>query len=212
MLHRLNPARLSYIRRQVDAHWDGDPRSVRPLAGKRVLDIGCGAGLLSEPLARLGGAVTGVDAAAENVAVASAHAAESGLGITYRHGDITELEIGAFDLVCAMEVIEHVADQAAFLGALSARLAPGGLMIVSTPNRTLASRLLLVGAAERIGMVPPGTHDWDSFLSPEMLTDLADNAGLRVVDVTGLSPDIRSRRFRAGGSLALDYLATMVAA
>ncbi len=212
MLHRLNPARLGYIRLQIDAHWGGDPRSVRPLAGRRVLDIGCGAGLLSEPLARLGGAVTGVDAAAENIAVASTHAAASGLAITYLHGDITALDIDQFDLICAMEVIEHVADQQAFLRALSARLAPGGILILSTPNRTLASRLLLVGAAERIGMVPAGTHDWDSFLSPEMLTELAEAAGLRVIDTTGLSPDLKTRGFRAGGPMALDYLATMVGA
>jgi 2-polyprenyl-6-hydroxyphenyl methylase/3-demethylubiquinone-9 3-methyltransferase len=212
MLHRLNPARLGYVRARIDAHWHGDARSVRPLAGKRVLDVGCGAGLLSEPLARLGGDVTGVDAAAENIAVAADHAATGGLAINFIHGDIAELDVGKFDLICSMEVLEHVADKAAFLSALSARLGPGGLMILSTPNRSAASRVLLVGAAEAIGMVPKGTHDWDSFVTPDELTELAESVGLRVIDVTGLSPDVATRGFKAGGSTALNYLMTMIAA
>jgi 2-polyprenyl-6-hydroxyphenyl methylase / 3-demethylubiquinone-9 3-methyltransferase len=212
MLHRLNPARLGYIRNAINAHWDGDVRSVRPLAGKRVLDVGCGAGLLTEPLARLGGDVTGVDAAAENVAVAADHAAAGGLSISYVNGDIAALAIGPFDLICSMEVLEHVADKAAFLGALSERLAPGGLMILSTPNRSAASRLLLVGAAEMVGMIPKGTHDWDSFVTPDELADLASDAGLRIIDTTGLSLDPATRSFKAEGSTALNYLVTLVAA
>ena len=210
MLHRLNPARLGYIRAAIDRHWNSDSKVRQPLAGKRALDVGCGAGLLTEPLARMGADVTGVDAAAENVAVATAHAAEAGLGIDYRSGDIATLDIGRFDLITSMEVIEHVASPGAFLHALGERLAPGGLMILSTPNRTAASRLLLVGAAEAVGAVPKGTHDWSKFLNPDELTELAAAAGLTVRDVTGLSVDLNTRGFRAGGSTALNYLATLV--
>ncbi len=214
MLHRLNPARLAYIRRAIDSHWRGDSATLKPLAGKRAIDVGCGAGLLTEPLARMGAAVTGVDAAAGNIAVASAHAAGQGLAIDYRCGDIGDSgfadALGQFDLVTSMEVIEHVADPHLFLTSLAARLADGGLMILSTPNRTAASRLLLVEAAERIGMVPRGTHDWDKFITPDELTLLATDVGLSVTDVTGLSVDTSTRGFRAGGSTALNYLMTLV--
>ena len=118
MLHQLNPVRLGFIRDAIDAHWGGDPLSVKPLTGKRVLDVGCGAGLLCEPLARLGAHVTGVDAAQENITAAAAHAKAMGLDITYHHGDIAAMELAGFDLVCALEVIEHVADTSAFIGAL----------------------------------------------------------------------------------------------
>jgi 2-polyprenyl-6-hydroxyphenyl methylase / 3-demethylubiquinone-9 3-methyltransferase len=214
MLHRLNPARLAYIRSAIDAHWHGDGATLKPLTGKRAIDVGCGAGLLAEPLARMGAAVTGVDAAAGNIAVAAAHADGQGLAIDYRCGDIGDTGfaagLGQFDLVMSMEVIEHVADPHLFLSALAERLATGGLMILSTPNRTAASRLLLVEAAERIGMVPRGTHDWDKFITPEEFTLLAEDIGLTVTDITGLSVDVTTRRFRAGGSTALNYLMTLV--
>ena len=185
MLHKLNPVRLSYIRDRIDAHWLTDSRDLKPLAGKRALDVGCGAGLLAEPLARMGAAVTGVDAAPENIAAARAHAAGQGLGIDYHAGELAALPPATFDLVTSMEVVEHVADPAAFIAELAARLAPGGLMILSTPNRTALSKLLLVEAAERIGAVPRGTHDWGQFLKPEELTALLAAAGLEVVDRTG---------------------------
>jgi 2-polyprenyl-6-hydroxyphenyl methylase / 3-demethylubiquinone-9 3-methyltransferase len=187
MLHKLNPVRLGFIRRQIDAHFGSDERSVRPLAGKSALDVGCGAGLLCEPLARLGAAVTGVDAAAENIAAAKAHAAQSGLAITYHAGELAEAKLGQFDLVTSMEVIEHVTDPAEFVAGLAARLKPDGLMILSTPNRTAASRLLLVEAAERLGQVPRGTHDWDKFLTPDELTALLSDAGLEVVAMEGIA-------------------------
>ncbi|KTE75992.1 bifunctional 2-polyprenyl-6-hydroxyphenol methylase/3-demethylubiquinol 3-O-methyltransferase UbiG [Sphingopyxis sp. A083] len=205
MLHKLNPVRLSYIRDRIDAHWLTDSRDLKPLAGKRALDVGCGAGLLAEPLARMGAAVTGVDAAPENIAAARAHAAGQGLGIDYHAGELAALPPATFDLVTSMEVVEHVADPAAFIAELAARLAPGGLMILSTPNRTALSKLLLVEAAERIGAVPRGTHDWDQFLKPEELTALLAAAGLEVVDRTGLAPSA-ARGFKLGGSEALNYL------
>lgn len=207
MLHRLNPVRLSYIRQQIDAHWHGDSRHRRPLDGRRAIDVGCGAGLLCEPLARLGAAVTGVDAAAENITAAKGHAMGQGLDITYRAGELGGLAPGQFDLVTAMEVVEHVSDPAAFVGQLAERLAPDGLMILSTPNRTTLSKLLLVEGAERLGMVPRGTHDWDQFLRPAELAQLMTDAGLEVVDQTGLSMS-PSRGFKLGGSDALNYVMT----
>ena len=205
MLHRLNPVRLGFIRDAIDLHWHADRRSVRPLAGKRALDVGCGAGLLCEPLARLGAAVSGVDAAAENIAAAQAHAAGGGLTIDYRHGDVSALGLAGFDLVTAMEVIEHVADKAAFVAALAAALAPGGLMILSTPNRTAQSHLLLVEGAERLGMVPRGTHHWDDFVTPDELRELLSAAGLVMGEPRGIawSP---TKGLHLSSDLALNYI------
>lgn len=186
-LHQVNPVRLEFIRRAIDDHWSGDPRSTQPLKGKSVLDIGCGAGLLCEPLARLGGEVTGVDAAAENVSVASSHAEAVGLNIRYMAGEVGALDIGQFDLVTCVEVIEHVADKRAFLADVAARLAPGGLLVMSTPNRTGASRVLLVGAAEAIGYVPKGTHDWHDFIAPPELEELLGEFGLCVTQQRGIA-------------------------
>jgi len=207
MLHKLNPVRLAYIRAQVDAHWHVDARERYALAGRAAIDVGCGAGLLTEPLARMGGQVTGVDAAAQNIAAARDHAARQGLAITYFAGELFALPPATFDLVTSMEVVEHVTDPAAFIAELAARLAPGGLMILSTPNRTMLSKLLLVEAAERIGAVPRGTHDWDQFLKPAELTELLEGAGLEVIDRTGLSPS-PAKGFKLGGSEALNYLMT----
>ena len=205
MLHKLNPVRLAYIRDQVDAHWHVDARERYALAGRSAIDVGCGAGLLAEPLARMGAKVTGVDAAPENIAAAREHAAGQGLSISYFAGELAMLPLAKFDLVASMEVVEHVTDPAAFIGELAARLAPGGLMILSTPNRTMLSKLLLVEAAERVGAVPRGTHDWDQFLKPEELTGLLEGAGLEVIDRTGLSPSA-AKGIKLGGSEALNYL------
>jgi 2-polyprenyl-6-hydroxyphenyl methylase/3-demethylubiquinone-9 3-methyltransferase len=207
MLHKLNPVRLSYIRSQIDAHWHGDARERRPLVGKFALDVGCGAGLLAEPLARMGAFVNGVDAAPENIAAARAHAMEQRLSITYHAGELSTLPTATYDLVTSMEVVEHVTDPVAFIAQLAERLEPGGLMILSTPNRTALSKLLLVEAAERIGAVPRGTHDWDQFLKPEELTKLIEDAGLEVIDRTGLSPSA-AKGFKLGSSEALNYLVT----
>mgnify|MGYP000203343962 FL=1 len=187
MLHRLNPVRLGFVRDAIDRHWGGDIESASPLAGKAAVDVGCGAGLLCEPLSRLGAEVTGVDAAPQNAAAAAAHAEAAGLDIRYMAGEIGTLDLGSFDLVTCMEVIEHVADKPAFLAALTAKLADDGLLILSTPNRTAASRLLLVGAAEAVGAVPRGTHHWDDFVTPEELTDLLADAGLTVTQTQGIA-------------------------
>ncbi|AUX70720.1 bifunctional 3-demethylubiquinol 3-O-methyltransferase/2-polyprenyl-6-hydroxyphenol methylase [Porphyrobacter sp. HT-58-2] len=186
-LHQVNPVRLAFVRDAIDAHWPNAARAARPLAGKSALDIGCGAGLLCEPLARLGAAVTGVDAAAENVAAASAHADGMGLDIRYMAGEVGALDIGQFDLVTSVEVIEHVADKPAFLRDVVARLAPDGLLVMSTPNRTAASRVLLVGAAEAVGYVPKGTHHWEDFITPEELEGLLTEVGLTVTAKRGIA-------------------------
>src|SRR3954463_2518330 len=155
MLHKLNPVRLKYIRDRIDQHWQCDERVRRPLEGKAALDVGCGAGLLAEPLARLGAKVTGVDASSELIAVAREHAQAMALEVDYRAADVLEIE-GQFDLVTCMEVIEHVADPTAFIGALAKRLAPGGLLILSTPNQTGWSKLMMITLGEGLGRIPKG--------------------------------------------------------
>ena len=208
MLHRLNPPRLRYIREAVDAHWGGDPNSFTPLAGKTALDVGCGAGLLCEPLARLGAQITGVDAAPENIGAARAHAQASGLTIDYRSGEFeTQVKGRTFDLVTSMEVIEHVTDPAAFVAGLAAALAPGGLMILSTPNRTPLSRLAMITVGEGLGMIPRGTHDHAKFITPDELTDLLADAGMGVSDLRGLSFS-PGAGFHLSDDTSLNYLLT----
>lgn len=209
MLHKLNPPRLRHIRATIDAHWGSDPEALKPLAGRRAADVGCGAGLLAEPLARMGAVVTGIDAAPENVAVAKLHAEKQGLTIDYRAGGVEALAGETFDLVTSMEVIEHVADPSAFVTALADLLAPGGIMILSTPNRTPLSKLALITVGEGIGMVPKGTHDWQKFLTPDELAALVEAAGLRVIERKGLSfsPAVG---FHLSDNLALDYFLTAV--
>ncbi len=207
MLHKLNPVRLRYIRAAIDRHWPGHEQTFRPLAGRRALDVGCGAGLLAEPLARLGATVTGLDAAPENIAAAAAHAQGQHLAIDYRATPVEEMTDSGFDLVTSMEVIEHVADPAAFVRALAGKLAPDGFMILSTPNRTPLSRLAMITIGESVGGIPKGTHDWHKFLTPDELTALLEEAGLDVTDSSGLAFDPRSG-FTLSSNKAINYLLT----
>lgn len=204
MLHRLNPVRLAFVRDAIDTHW-GTADAGKPLAGKSALDVGCGAGLLCEPLARLGASVTGVDAAPENIAAAAAHAAGRGLDLRYMAGEVSTLDIGQFDLVTSMEVIEHVADKQAFVAALAARLAPGGLLVLSTPNRTARSRLLLVDGAEALGLIPRGTHHWDHFITPEELGELLRETGFTVGAMQGIA-FTPSRGLHLSDDMSLNYI------
>ncbi|ODP38178.1 bifunctional 2-polyprenyl-6-hydroxyphenol methylase/3-demethylubiquinol 3-O-methyltransferase UbiG [Sphingomonas turrisvirgatae] len=206
MLHRLNPVRLRYIREAVDQHFDADPQGFAPLKGYSAVDVGCGAGLLCEPLARLGGQVTGIDAAPQNIGAARAHAAASGLVIDYVAGEAEAAIAGRqFDLVTSMEVIEHVTDPAAFVATLAGALAPGGLMILSTPNRTPLSRLAMITLGEGAGMIPRGTHDHEKFLTPDELTELLRGAGLEPIDLRGLSFSPMAG-FHLSDDVSLNYL------
>jgi 2-polyprenyl-6-hydroxyphenyl methylase/3-demethylubiquinone-9 3-methyltransferase len=208
VLHKLNPVRLSYLRDRINQHWQCDEHGLKPLDGKSALDVGCGAGLLCEPLARLGARVTGVDAAPELIAAARAHAAGQGLAIDYRASGVEDVA-GQFDLVTAMEVIEHVVSPERFLRDLAARLAPGGLLILSTPNRTAWSRLLTITLAEGLGQIPRGTHDYDSFIPPERMSALMADAGLRVEDMEGIAVS-PTRGLHLSEDLRLNYLVSAV--
>jgi 2-polyprenyl-6-hydroxyphenyl methylase/3-demethylubiquinone-9 3-methyltransferase len=210
MLHKLNPVRVKYIRDQVDRHWQVDECSRTPLQGKTALDVGCGAGLLAEPLARLGAKVTGLDAAPELIAVAHEHASRQGLEIDYRAGELEQLE-GQFDLVTCMEVIEHVADPAAFVRALAKRLAPDGLLVLSTPNATGWSKLLMITIGERLGRIPKGTHDFAKFIAPGRMKALLADAQLTCIDVEGIawSP---TRGLHLSDDVRLNYLIAAVRA
>ena len=206
MLHKLNPVRLKYIREQIDHHWRADETGLKPLAGRSAADVGCGAGLLAEPLARLGARVTGLDAAPENIAAARDHAAGQGLEIDYRVGGAEALG-GRYDLVTSLEVIEHVADPAAFVAGLAAAVAEGGLLILSTPDADPMVEAAAGRSAEGIGQIPKGTHDWNKFVSPDELKAMVAATGLEVVDVTGLGFSL-TRGFTLGEDLSLNYLLT----
>lgn len=188
-LHMLNPCRLDYICAQIAGQFDRDLKADRPFAGLRLLDIGCGGGLLSEPMARLGAEVVGADAAERNIPVARLHAEQSGLVIDYRHTTAEALaEAGErFDVVLNMEVVEHVADPLAYLTACHDLLKPGGLMVCSTLNRNPKSWLMaIVGAEHVMRWLPVGTHEWSKFITPDELYDLLRRAGLDPVDRRGM--------------------------
>lgn len=187
-LHMLNPCRLDYIGAQVAAEFDRDLADPHPFRGLRILDIGCGGGLLAEPMARLGAEVVGADAAAGNIPVARVHAAQAGLSIDYRHSTAEDLAAAGetFDAVLNMEVVEHVADPRAYLSACHDLLKPGGLMVCSTLNRTARSfGMAILGAEWVMRWLPKGTHDWRKFITPDELYDMLRQAGLDPVDRTG---------------------------
>ena len=187
-LHMMNPVRLDYITRQIAAEFGRDLKAARPFEGLRLLDIGCGGGLLSEPMARLGGEVVGADAAERNIPVARIHAEGQDLFIDYRHTTAEALVAGgeSFDVVLAMEIVEHVADPAAFVATCRALLRPGGLIIASTINRNAKSFMAaIVGAEWVMRWLPKGTHDWAKFITPEELTGMMSRAGLDPVDRKG---------------------------
>jgi len=208
-LHRLNPARLGFIRERLVAHFGSDARTLRPFDGLRILDIGCGGGLIAEPLGRLGATVTGIDAAEANIAVARAHARSADLEIDYRQASAEELAAGGerFDAVLALEVVEHVADVDAFLGATAALVRPGGALIASTLNRTPKSLLFaILGAEYVLRWLPRGTHRWDRFLRPSEFATGLRRRGLHVREISGLSYDLLTGEWRLGQDLGVNYL------
>ncbi len=208
-LHKFNPVRLGYIRDRAAAHFGRDPTRLDSLAGLRILDIGCGGGVLSEPLARLGAAMVGADPAEANIAVAARHAAQSGLAIDYRCTTAEALaEAGeAFDVVLAMEVVEHVADAGLFLQVAAEMVKPGGLMFVATLNRTLKCfALAIVGAEYILGWIPRGTHRWDKFITPNELEIAIERSGMRVTDEAGVIYNIFADRFQLSTDLDANYM------
>jgi 2-polyprenyl-6-hydroxyphenyl methylase/3-demethylubiquinone-9 3-methyltransferase len=212
-LHRINPVRLSYIRDALCRRFDRDPKSGTPLAGLSVLDIGCGGGLVAEPLARLGASVTGIDPAPENIAAAKAHAEGVRLTIDYRATTAEALAASGaeFDAVLLLEVVEHVPDVPAFLKAVAPLVKPGGVMVLSTLNRTFKSyALAIVGAELILRWLPVGTHQWDRFVTPAELRVGLRGAGLALTDTTGMIYNPFADEWRLGRDTDVNYLATAV--
>ena len=206
-LHRLNPTRIAWVRDTIAGHFkhSGDGP---PLAGLSLLDIGCGAGLLAEPLSRLGAEVTGLDPAPTSIAIARAHAEETGATPTYRVGTAEELagEGARFDVVTAMEVVEHVADVPAFVAAAASLVKPGGLFVLSTLNRTFKSfALAIIGAEYVLRWLAPGTHRWEQFVTPDELAAALAAAGLEPINRRGVSYDPLRGEWRLTRDLAVNY-------
>jgi 2-polyprenyl-6-hydroxyphenyl methylase / 3-demethylubiquinone-9 3-methyltransferase len=209
-LHQLNPVRLAFIRDRICRQFGRDPNDDTPFGGLRVLDIGCGGGLLSEPVAFYGAEVVGIDATAKLVEVARMHAALVGAPVTYWHALAEELAEtgGRFDVILNMEVVEHVADADRFLGSCCRMLKPGGIMIVATLNRTLRSLLFAKIAGEYIlGLLPRGTHDWRRFMKPSELAAILGAHGVRVEEVVGVGFNPLLTRFRITTDSSVNYMA-----
>jgi len=212
LLHAVNPVRLAYIRDVAGAHFGWNARAVRPATGLRALDIGCGGGILTESLVRLGFTATGLDASTQAIDVALNHAAASGLAIDYRASSVEALaaEGARFDLVTMMEVVEHVADRAAFVRAIAALLAPGGILVFSTPNRTALSWAVMIAGAEWITrLIPRGAHDWRRFLQPDELAALLAVEGLKIIDTQGIALGAGAR-FALGDDRSVNYIGSAV--
>jgi len=208
-LHRINPVRLVWLRATALTHFGRDGKLLRPFEGLNLLDIGCGGGLLSEPLARQGFAVVGVDPAGENVGVAAAHAARSGVEVEYRNATAEALreEGAAFDVVLAMEVVEHVPDVAAFVDTAASLVKPGGLFMASTINRTKrAFALAIVGAEYVLRWLPAGTHSWEKFVTPEEFERAIDAGGLDVFEREGMIYDPFADRWMLSRDMAVNYM------
>jgi 2-polyprenyl-6-hydroxyphenyl methylase / 3-demethylubiquinone-9 3-methyltransferase len=212
-LHQLNPARLRFIRDRIAGHFGRDALADSPLAGLRLLDIGCGGGLVSEPMARLGATVVGIDASDKNVSVARSHAGQSGLAIDYRNEAAEDLAATGeqFDVVLALEVIEHVADIGSFIGACAELARPGGAVVFSTLNRTPQSFLFgIVGAEYVLGWLPRGTHQWNRFVRPSELAAALRPHGLNITALEGLTYQPLAERWRLSRDLSVNYLAFAV--
>ena len=208
-LHKLNPARLSYIREHLLTHFVLDGTAMRPFEGLRILDVGCGGGLLCEPLARLGAAVTGIDAAERNIAIATIHAEQSGLSIDYRAttSEALAAEGQTFDMVLNMEVVEHVDNVPLYMKSCADLVKPGGLMLTATINRTLRARALAVFAAERVlRWLPVGTHDWNKFLTPDEIKTLLARNGLVVTEETGVVYHPLGDEWRQSPDMGINYM------
>ena len=208
-LHQLNPVRLGFIRDRIAVHFGRDPLAERPLEGLRLLDVGCGGGLLCEPLTRLGARLTGIDALEQSIKVAALHAAESGLDIDYRHTTAEGLarDGESFDAVLNMEVVEHVADLSAFLEASAALVKPGGAMVLATLNRTPKAFLLAVlGAEYLLRWLPRGTHDWRKFRRPSELAAILRRCDLEVEETTGVHYNPLTAAWRLGPDLDVNYM------
>src|SRR5450432_3353776 len=209
MLHKFNPVRLRYIKEAACRQFERDPKRLDSLTGLRILDIGCGAGILSEPLARLGAQVVGADPAVPNIEAAKVHAAAQGLTLDYRATTAEALADAGerFDLVLAMEVVEHVADVALFVGSAAAMVNPGGLMIAATLNRTLKSfALAIVGAEYVLRWLPRGTHQWDKFVTPQELEMAFENGGLQVTGERGVIYNPFADRWQLSSDMDVNYM------
>ena len=208
-LHKFNPVRLGYIRDQLCKKFDRDSRSLTAFEGLSIIDIGCGGGLVAEPMARMGASVTGLDAAPKNIATAAIHADEGGLTIDYRATTAETLaaEGAQFDVVLSLEVVEHVADVTLFLESCAKLVRPGGVLILATLNRTAKSfAFAIVGAEYVLRWLPRGTHQWEKFLRPSELTEKLEPHGLSVSDITGVSYNPLQDEWRLSRDLSVNYM------